>query len=62
MRVEPMPEGIGYGFVDPQLESLSNPQKQLLRMGPRNIRLIQAKLRETALALGIPASRLPPGE
>jgi Protein of unknown function (DUF3014) len=62
MRVEPLTEGIGYGFVDPQLESLSNPQKQLLRMGPRNVRLIQAKLRETALALGIPASRLPPGE
>ena len=62
VRVEPMPEGIGYGFVDPQLESLSNAQKQLLRMGPRNVRLIQAKLREIALALGIPASRLPPGQ
>ena len=44
------------------LESLTNAQKQLLRMGPRNVKLIQAKLREVAVALGIPASRLPPGE
>ena len=59
-RVEPLPEGIGYGLADDRLESLSHAQKQLLRMGPRNVRLIQAKLREVALALGIPASRLPP--
>ncbi len=62
IRVEALPEGIGYGLVDTQLESLTSAQKQLLRMGPRNVRLIQAKLRETAVALGIPASRLPPSE
>ena len=62
VRVDPLPEGIGYGFADERLESLNSAQKQLLRMGPRNVRLIQAKLRETAVALGIPASRLPPGE
>ena len=35
-------------------------QKQLLRMGPTNARRIQASLRRIALALGIPAGRLPP--
>ena len=54
-----VPRGIGYGFIDPQLEELPAAQKQLLRFGPRNARIIQNKLREIALALGIPASRLP---
>ena len=57
VRVEP--RGIGYGFADPQLEALTAAQKQLLRMGPKNARAIQAKLREIALALGIPLQRLP---
>ena len=51
--------GIGYAFADPRLEALSPPQKQLLRMGPENVRAIQGKLREIAAALGIPDSRLP---
>ncbi len=59
IRVEPLPEGIGYAFVEDRLESLNSAQKQLIRMGPRNAGLIQAKLREMALALGIPSSRLP---
>ena len=54
------PKGIGYGFADPRLESLPAAQKQLLRMGPTNARRIQASLRRIALALGIPAARLPP--
>jgi hypothetical protein len=54
------PKGIGYGYVDPALEGLTAAQKQLLRMGPRNVRIIQASLRRMALALGIPAERLPP--
>ncbi len=41
-----------YVCVDPRLESLSAPQKHLLRMGPENVQLIQAKLRELAPALG----------
>lgn len=45
------PKGLGYGFADPDLESLSGAQKQLLRMGPRNARLVQDKLREVAAAL-----------
>jgi hypothetical protein len=55
------PKGIGYGFVDPGLEGLTAAQKQLLRTGPRNVPIIQASLRRIALALGIPAERLPPG-
>jgi hypothetical protein len=54
------PKGIGYGFVDPALEGLTAAQKQLLRTGARNVRIIQSSLRQIALALGIPAERLPP--
>ena len=57
IRVEP--RGIGYGFADPKLEALTGGQKQLLRMGPRNMRVVQSSLRAIALALGIPAERLP---
>jgi len=44
-----------YEFADPELEALTDAQKQLLRMGPRNVRRIQDKLRELARAAGIPA-------
>ena len=44
---------ITYEFVDPDLEALSSAQKQLLRMGPRNIRLVQQKLRQIATLLGL---------
>ena len=50
----------GYAYADPRLESLSAAQRQLLRFGPRNARVIQAALRTMALALGIPPDRLPP--
>ena len=53
------PKGIGYGYTDERLESLTPAQKQLLRMGPRNVRVIKTKLREIAIALGIPPSHLP---
>lgn len=49
----------GYQYADPQYEGLSSAQKLLIRMGPRNARLVQNKLREIALALGIPADHLP---
>jgi hypothetical protein len=57
----PVPEGpvelratsVTYQFADPDLESLSSPQKQLLRMGPRNMRIVQAKLREFVKATGL---------
>jgi hypothetical protein len=58
VRLRSQPQGIGYGFADPQLEGLTAAQKQLLRMGPRNARIIQSSLRSIALALGIPAERL----
>jgi hypothetical protein len=38
---------------------LTAAQKQLLRMGPRNERLVKAKLREIALALGMTPAQLP---
>jgi hypothetical protein len=57
--VEVVARTVAYEYADPSLESLSAAQKHLLRMGPRNVRAIQAKLREIAAALGIPADRLP---
>lgn len=45
-----------YEYADPRLEGLSLPQKQLLRMGPRNMRLVQAKVRALAGALGLKLS------
>ncbi len=50
---------ISYAMVDPELESLSQSQKHLLRMGPENILRIQSKLREMAQALGVSSRRLP---
>ena len=58
--VELRPVGIGYGYADPKLESLTGAQKQLLRMGPRNAQIVKDSLRDIARELGIPASRLPP--
>lgn len=52
--------GTMYAFADPRLQAMSPAQKQFLRMGPQNIRAVQAKLRELAYHLGIPESRLPP--
>lgn len=43
-----------YEFADPNLESLPDAQKQLLRMGPRNQERIVAKLREIEAAIGTP--------
>jgi hypothetical protein len=57
--VELEPQGVVYQFADPRLEQLTSAQKQLLRMGPRHVRTIQQKLRDIALALGIPPERLP---
>jgi hypothetical protein len=40
-----------YQYANPQLEALSPPQKQLLRMGPYNVRIVKRKLRELREAL-----------
>jgi hypothetical protein len=45
-----------YLFVDPELERLGQVEKQLLRMGPRNTRIIQAKARQLERALGFSAT------
>lgn len=53
------PGGVSYQFADPSLEGLTKAQRQFLRMGPRNMRIVKAKLREVAQFLGIPESALP---
>lgn len=40
-----------FKYEDEKLESLSAAQKQLMRMGPRNTRMLQTKLREVAIEL-----------
>jgi hypothetical protein len=63
----PLPEGpvalrhgiASFEFERDAFESLSAAQKQLLRMGPRNVRLIQGQLWALARELGIPSERLP---
>jgi hypothetical protein len=56
--VELVPHAIGFRYADPKLEALTPAQKQFLRIGPRNVRLVQGKLRELAAALA-PASGAP---
>jgi hypothetical protein len=48
-----------YTFGDDRLELLAGSQRQLLRMGPRNERLVQEKLREIAPLVGISPRDLP---
>jgi PAS domain-containing protein len=62
VREDPVPvldEGGVFVFADPALERLPAVEKHLLRMGPRNTRLVQGKAREIREALGLPAP--PPG-
>jgi hypothetical protein len=40
-----------YQYKDERLESLSAAQKQLLRMGPRNVKIVKDKLQELAIAM-----------
>ena len=48
-----------YAFADSRLESLSDAQREFLRMGPANVETIEMKLREMARALGIPEESIP---
>ena len=50
---------ISYDFQNQELQELAPAQKHLLRMGPRNQRVIQDQLRAIARELGIPDKRLP---
>jgi hypothetical protein len=52
-------EGGVYVFADPRLEALGEVEKHLLRMGPRNERILQAKARELLEALALPAEPRP---
>lgn len=54
-----VPHATGFRYADARLEALSPAQKQLLRAGPRNVRIVQAKLSalRDALAAG---SQAPP--
>jgi hypothetical protein len=52
-------KSVAYEFADARLQAMSPVQRQFLRMGPRNVRMIQAKLREIAPLLGMPADSLP---
>ena len=58
IRVDQTGEGIGYEYADEKLEALTGAQKQLLRMGTKNIRIIQSQLRTFGMAIGIPPQRL----
>ena len=55
-----VPKGGVFHYNDTRIERLTQAQKQLVRMGPRNVRTVQQSLRNIALALGIPPERLPP--
>jgi hypothetical protein len=53
-REPALEERVGrYVYADDDLESLTDAQKQLLRLGPRSVRTVQETLREIAAALGI---------
>jgi Protein of unknown function (DUF3014) len=58
--VQVVPVKVSYAFAEPGLEALPPAQRQFLRMGPRNVRIVKAKLREVAHYLGIPDTALPP--
>jgi hypothetical protein len=54
-EVELVPHATSFRYRDPRYEDLTPAQKQFLRMGPRNVKIIQGKLREIAAALAAPA-------
>lgn len=51
---------VSYTYADPAIEDLPKVQRQFLRMGPQNVRIVKAKIRDVAGFLGIPDSSLPP--
>ena len=44
---------VTYTYADPRLEGMTAAQRQLLRTGPDNVAMIQAKIREIRAALGM---------
>jgi len=51
---------LSFEFANPSLENLPRAQRQFMRMGPRNVRIVKAKLREVARYIGIADASLPP--
>lgn len=47
-------QSVRYRYADPALEALTPAQKQMLRMGPRNARIVKSKLRVLRTALMTP--------
>lgn len=50
---------LSYAMADPALEGLSPAQKQVLRLGPKGVAAVHAKIGELAAALGVSPARLP---
>lgn len=50
-QIELVRPSLFYKYADPKLEALSPVQKQMIRMGPDNMRIIQNKCREFLVAL-----------
>ena len=48
-----VPSGHTFSYADPALQSQSDARKHLLRMGPANVRKVQARARELAAAAGV---------
>ena len=59
-EVELVPHATTFRYRDPRNQELSPAQKQFLRMGPRNVKTVQGKLREIKAALAAPAERPAP--
>ncbi len=58
--VQVVPYEAIYEYREPELEALSPAQKHILRLGPRNARRFQEKLRELSTAVGITPGAPPP--
>jgi hypothetical protein len=55
-RIELVQPGVMFEYADPELEGLSPLQKQLVRMGPDNVRRIQSYLQELRTRLPAPTN------
>ncbi len=56
-EIDLVPHATTFRYANPRYEQLSPAQKQFLRMGPRNVKLIQSKLREIQAALAAPEAQ-----
>jgi hypothetical protein len=54
-----VPHAIAFRYEDPKLEKLTPAQKQFLRIGPRNVRIVQGKLKELQAALAAAPAETP---